>query len=145
MADRRCPTCGESVSRVTYGYPTQDAADAVARGELALGGCMPPITSPRKARWTCGDHGPFIIDGSRLIPDPDVTVTLQATDHRGPLTIYRGAVVHVVAGLGDAGPGIVVGWNDLLGEPDVVHVESEHDHKTHAVPAAAVFELKGEQ
>lgn len=54
---RRCPKCGANLTKITYGYPTNDMFDAHARGELIIGGCVVQPDSPEFACTECGWSG----------------------------------------------------------------------------------------
>lgn len=46
-----CPVCGaRDVARILYGRPSLEVNDALARGEVVMGGCM---FTPDAARWRC--------------------------------------------------------------------------------------------
>ena len=45
-----CPTCGSAGVPLLFGLPVQEARDAAAGGELALGGC---IVGDEPPNWQC--------------------------------------------------------------------------------------------
>jgi hypothetical protein len=53
-----CPTCGsDSIATIMYGYPSSIDTDAIARGEIILGGCTVHDESPS---WKCNACGAFM-------------------------------------------------------------------------------------
>jgi hypothetical protein len=55
MTERTCPECqSTNVAEYLYGYPSDEAAEAANRGEVILGGCMPPFIEPAP-QLRCGD------------------------------------------------------------------------------------------
>jgi hypothetical protein len=54
-AGPECPDChSDDVVPILYGYPSTQAYEAAARGELLLGGC---ILEPTNPRWSCRSCG----------------------------------------------------------------------------------------
>ena len=50
---KRCPTCGEKLVPVIYGYPDSEAFEEADRGEVVLGGCMVGDFDPATACPKC--------------------------------------------------------------------------------------------
>ena len=56
-----CPECGMTGVPLLFGLPVQEARDAAAHGQLALGGCLVPDEEapnwqcPREHRWRDAD------------------------------------------------------------------------------------------
>jgi hypothetical protein len=45
---RRCTNCDAQALPIVYGLPGSETFEAVERGEVAIGGCM-----PAPERWAC--------------------------------------------------------------------------------------------
>ena len=59
---RPCPRCGSTATaQVLYGYPTEEMAELEQRGEIILGGCMPPVgEEPDFYCRGCGSALPWV-------------------------------------------------------------------------------------
>ncbi len=45
-----CPGCGTPIQPVLYGYPSSEAIDSAMKGEIRLGGCIPPMSRSEHIR-----------------------------------------------------------------------------------------------
>ena len=61
----RCALCGGPVVRIAYGFPGPEMWDAAERGEIVLGGCLPPVIGDATHSCSCGTLTATITDNER--------------------------------------------------------------------------------